>query len=341
MKARLEQGGGSVVDEISGRPLDLELLRALAANSLNNEATMRAMHSGFRGRRRRRFLAARDTHTLEERSDLMVHVLGTLKDRNVIRDMDPPARQSYLRHLAAATAAAEPVSSRRRPFARLHDRASGLRGRQPEPGRPDEIKEIAMTMMPDDDLAVVVSLDRAINGTSLMPKFEFGSAFLIPPGDAQWASGMLPRDDISRELTARTHLRQGRPPRQSQCDTGRIPGRRAANGHPDVNRRRLGAPSAGVAGDPTRNAARSTPQAGEARHPERPWRTRLAGTQVRPEIGINFSSPAEGGATWPNGHAAVRDGWSTPPPWAPACSRSPVATSFAPRSPPIPTHRWR
>ena len=116
MKARLEQGGGSVVDEISGRPRDRELLRALAANSLNNEATMQALHSGFRGRRPRRFLAARDTHTLEERSDLMVHVLSPLKDRNVIREMDPPAG-SYLRHLAAATAAAEPVSSRRRPFA--------------------------------------------------------------------------------------------------------------------------------------------------------------------------------------------------------------------------------
>jgi len=117
MKARLEQGGGSVVDEISGRPLELESLRALAANSLTNKAPLRTLHSGFRGRPPRRFLAA-DTHTPEGRSDLRVHVLGPLEDRNVIRDMDLPTGQSCLRHLAAATAAAEPVSSQRRSFAR-------------------------------------------------------------------------------------------------------------------------------------------------------------------------------------------------------------------------------
>lgn len=103
------------MDEISGRPLELESLRALAANSPTNKAPMRTLHSGFRGRPPRRFLAA-DTHTPEERSDLRVHVLGPLEDCNVIRDMDPPTGQSCLRHLAAATAAAEPVNSQRRSF---------------------------------------------------------------------------------------------------------------------------------------------------------------------------------------------------------------------------------
>jgi hypothetical protein len=106
------------VDEISGRPLELESLRALGANSLTNEAPMRALHSGFRGRPPRHFLAARDTCTPEERSDLRVHVLGPLEDRNVIRDMDLPTGQSYLRYLEAATATAEPVSSQCRSFAR-------------------------------------------------------------------------------------------------------------------------------------------------------------------------------------------------------------------------------
>jgi hypothetical protein len=266
-----------------------------------------------------------------------------LKDRNIIRDMDPPARQSYLRHLAAATAAAEPVNSRRRPFARHFTIApADYEGGKLSPVAPDEIKEIAMTMMGDDDLAAVVSLDKAINGTSLMPKFEFGSAFLIPPGTP---SGHL-------ECCPATTLAESWPPAPTfdrvghhgshNATPGRIPGRRAANEHPDVGRRRLGAPSAGVAGE-------IPPETLLAQLHKRAKRVILsdhagpapAGTQVRPEIGINFRSPAEGGATWPNGHAAVRDGWSTPPPWAPACSRSPVATSFALQSLPIPTTRLR
>lgn len=68
-KSATRTGGGSVVDEISGRPLELESLRALAANSLTDRAPLRTLHSGFRGRPPRRFLAA-DTHTPEERSDL-------------------------------------------------------------------------------------------------------------------------------------------------------------------------------------------------------------------------------------------------------------------------------
>jgi hypothetical protein len=44
-------------------PRPAEALRALALNSLTNEAAMRTLHSGFRGLQPRRFLAARETHT--------------------------------------------------------------------------------------------------------------------------------------------------------------------------------------------------------------------------------------------------------------------------------------
>ncbi len=187
-------------------PGPAKALRALAANSLTNEGAMWTLHSGFRGRPPRCFLAARDTHILKECPGLTMHVLGPSKDRDVIRDMDPPAGQSYLRYLAAAAAAAEPVSSQSRPFARHFtiapaDYEDGELG----PVAPDEIKRCARTAMHDDDLAAAVSLDKAINGTSLMLMFEFGSAFLLFPGDAQWGTwNAALRDDISRELIART-----------------------------------------------------------------------------------------------------------------------------------------
>ena len=187
-----------------------EALQALAANSLANEAAMRTLHSGFRGRPPRRFLAARDTYAPEECPGLTVHVLGPSKDRDVIRDMDPPSGQSYLRHLeghlAAATAATEPVGSQRRPFARHFTIApADYEGGDAGPVASDDIKQIARTVMRDDDLAAAVSLDKAINGTSLMLMFEFGNAFLLFPGDAQWGTwNAALRDNISRELIART-----------------------------------------------------------------------------------------------------------------------------------------
>ena len=166
---------------------------------------MRTLHGGFRGRPPRRFLAARDTYIPEECPGLTVHVLGPSKDRDVVRDMDPPAGQSYLRYLATA-AAAEPGSSQRRPFARHFTIApADYEGGKAGPVAPDEIKRTARTVMRDDDLAAAVSLDKAINGTSLMLMFEFGSAFLLFPGDAQWGTwNAALRDDISRELIART-----------------------------------------------------------------------------------------------------------------------------------------
>jgi beta-lactamase superfamily II metal-dependent hydrolase len=51
----------------------------------------------------------------------------------------------------------------------------------------------------------VTSLDRAINGTSLMLLFEIGNQFLLFPGDAQWGTWKAALDDpVTRELLAKT-----------------------------------------------------------------------------------------------------------------------------------------
>jgi beta-lactamase superfamily II metal-dependent hydrolase len=180
--------------------------RALAANSISNEAAMRTLHSGFRGRPARSFLAAPGTHSPEDCPGLTVHILGPSKDPDVIRDMDPPTGQSYLRHLAASNSDAPPVGHQRRPFAghftiAPEDYESGGLG----PVVPDAVKQTARTVMCDDDLAAAVSLDKAVNGTSLMLMFEFGSAFLLFPGDAQWGTwNAALNDQVSRDLIART-----------------------------------------------------------------------------------------------------------------------------------------
>lgn len=78
----------------------------MVQNSLTNEPAMQVLHRGFRGNPERKFLSAEVPSLRLEPAgcpDLTVHVLGPSRARDVIRDMDPPAGQSYLRHLAAAS----------------------------------------------------------------------------------------------------------------------------------------------------------------------------------------------------------------------------------------------
>lgn len=54
----------------------MDALRALAANSRKNETAMKTLHSGFRGKPKRRFLSSVNTHKIvpEGCEDLTVHV---------------------------------------------------------------------------------------------------------------------------------------------------------------------------------------------------------------------------------------------------------------------------
>ncbi|GIH02474.1 hypothetical protein Rhe02_05410 [Rhizocola hellebori] len=183
----------------------IEALRALAANSLSNEAAMKTLHSGFRGNPVRRFLSTTNTKSIVAQGceNLTVHVLGPSRDPEVIRDMDPPAGQSYLRFGNGSGPAAG--SAPDRPFARSFTLSPADYESVYEGGVSEEIKAAAVSMMRDDDLATAVSLDKAVNGTSLMLMFEFGEAFLLFPGDAQWGTwNAAMSDPDARELLART-----------------------------------------------------------------------------------------------------------------------------------------
>ena len=81
---------------------ELERYQDLVANALmlSNEKSMKTLHSGFSGSPRRRFLPAVSDGRLVETDVLpgvKVHVLGPSRRRDIIRDMDPPKGESFLR----------------------------------------------------------------------------------------------------------------------------------------------------------------------------------------------------------------------------------------------------
>lgn len=187
-------------------------LRALAANSLTNESAMRTLHRGFRGAAKRRFLAAgaAEPMTFAACPGLAVHVLGPSRDVDVVREMDPPGGQSFLRFLDAGNkrgTGAPTEGADTGPFSRNFriSPAEHESGQRHGPVAPAEIKAAAAAAMTAADFAAAVSLDKAVNGTSLMLMFAFRGAYLLFPGDAQWGTWEAAlRDPTTRNLLEST-----------------------------------------------------------------------------------------------------------------------------------------
>ncbi len=182
-------------------------LRQLAENSLTNAAAMRTLHEGFLGSPKRRFLPLEfGTRSFEPEClpGVLVHVLGPSRDAEVIRDMDPPAGQSYLRmrELGASTRTEVPLV----PF-RSHwvEKLDSFPLENPNLAlRPKEI-EILRKIGSGEELAVAVALDKAVNGTSLLLMFRVKKAHLLLSGDAQWGTWHAVLEDPQwRELLTKT-----------------------------------------------------------------------------------------------------------------------------------------
>jgi hypothetical protein len=180
----------------------------IALNALSNEAAMRTLHHGFAGSPRRRFLAAnaKGSHLRAISSKVLpgarIHVLGPSRDPEIIKDMDPPVGQSYLR---------------------LIDMASGGRRTPPSPfdddwtiSSPDYSLSFSDLVVSEKDAAalrasgegldgmVAAALDKAVNGTSLMVVLQIGTLWLLFPGDAQWGTWKLALENTdARELLGR------------------------------------------------------------------------------------------------------------------------------------------
>jgi beta-lactamase superfamily II metal-dependent hydrolase len=163
----------------------------LAQNALTNAEAMAMLHEGFAGSARRRFLPSgdpeRDSFTIDALPGVQVHAIGPSRDPEVIRDMDPPVGGGYLRMLAAE----DNEDARAQPFKGewkvdrdrfLAQQSLGhLHLTERELQDIDHFSNV-------DFFQIAVSLEKAVNGTSLMLMFELGRALLLFPGDAQWGT---------------------------------------------------------------------------------------------------------------------------------------------------------
>jgi beta-lactamase superfamily II metal-dependent hydrolase len=178
-------------------------------NAVPNEPAMRTLHRGFAGMPKRVFLPdERNTRTYATPvlPGVSIHVLGPSRDVEVIRDIDPPAGESYVR-AAAPTAATAPATQ---PFGRKWQldgaelqAEAGWQHLLLDPSAESELRDI----LEDPEPALAATLDKAINGSSLMLVFEIGEVCLLFPGDAQWGTWMQVLADAEwRELLTRTNL---------------------------------------------------------------------------------------------------------------------------------------
>jgi beta-lactamase superfamily II metal-dependent hydrolase len=168
---------------------------------LSNDKAMKTLHSGFSGNPLRHFLPEKSgrsrTFETEVLPGVKVHVMGPSRERDVIRDMDPPKGESFLRlHGTVAEQTGAPPA----PFP--HEIRHGTRVGG-EPVSPRDLEEIERAGSLSD-LAVAVALDKAVNGTSLMLMLEVVGTYLLFPGDAQWGTWNAAMQDPEwRELLTR------------------------------------------------------------------------------------------------------------------------------------------
>lgn len=159
----------------------------IVANALmlSNDKAMKTLHSGFAGSAERRFLPTKEADSRKIETNVLpgvkIHVLGPSRKSDVIRDMDPPKGESYLRMADAIEAETglppAPFSSE---FWLSEYTGSGT--------LPQEDFAEIQRASSLSEFAVAVALDKAVNGTSLMLILEISGTFLLFPGDAQWGT---------------------------------------------------------------------------------------------------------------------------------------------------------
>jgi beta-lactamase superfamily II metal-dependent hydrolase len=196
------------VDEVDNTP-GRHPAYQMTLDAVPNEAAMNTLHNGFAGSPVRRFFpdeAGARVYRTDVLPGVKVHVLGPSRDESVIRDIDPPAGETYLR--VAAGAATDLAASA--PFASTWSVPPG--DFKQAGGWPmlalddDDIDKIEM-ITSDPETALAATLDKAINGTSLVLVFEIGRTCLLFPGDAQWGTWeRILADAQWRALLGRTRL---------------------------------------------------------------------------------------------------------------------------------------
>ncbi|HEV7398316.1 MAG TPA: hypothetical protein VGN86_17520 [Pyrinomonadaceae bacterium] len=168
--------------ELEARGRALEVVEN--ALMLTNDKEMKTLHSGFSGDPERRFLPTKtDSRSLktEVLPGVKIHVLGPSRERDVIRDMDPPKGESFLRMRASIDV---DTSLPPAPFGAEFRQDAYTGTGTFLPTDRDGVKRAGSLT----DLAIAVALDKAVNGTSLMLILEVAGTLFLFPGDAQWGT---------------------------------------------------------------------------------------------------------------------------------------------------------
>jgi beta-lactamase superfamily II metal-dependent hydrolase len=168
-------------------------LLSYAGNNLVNAEAMKLLHEGFLGKPLRRFLPdpapAGPRLLTSVLPGVETWVLGPSRDPEVMKEMEPPREESYLR--AQSLAAMKP-EDRPAPFdprweidrATYEERSrTSLRTDLPPDSEP-----FIGALGDDNLLEAAARLEEAVNATSLVLLFHIGQAWLLFPGDAQWGT---------------------------------------------------------------------------------------------------------------------------------------------------------
>ena len=165
--------------------------------SLSNESAMATLHRGFAsgaGGAKRRFLSREKPLDTQVLPGVRVHVLGPSTDQDIIREMNPPSSESFLR--ANSGRGVEKSPEEMLPFPEALEYEFDRK-----------VVDLLDRVAGESALLGAVALEQAVNNTSLMLVFEVGEAVLFFPGDSQWGSWQMSLDDpISRNLLSRTRF---------------------------------------------------------------------------------------------------------------------------------------
>ena len=188
---------GLVPKRQDGAPLrgpagvSLALAEALLKNSLTNEAAMETLHTGFKGSPLRRYLSVQDQPLEIGTSGVSIHVLAPSRDEAVIRDLDPPPGESWRQVADMAVAQGAAAAAQHVPFDEDWALSRAIF---------DDISEFSSLRISGQQIGAIrralgedlvlaaASLEKAVNGTSIMLAIEIDDLVLWFPGDAQWGS---------------------------------------------------------------------------------------------------------------------------------------------------------
>jgi beta-lactamase superfamily II metal-dependent hydrolase len=187
--AHLHRGVGLMALDAAER----DYLLGYAGNCLTNTVAMKRLHEGFQGAPRRRFLPEAAAEKSSFRTALLpgveIYVLGPSRDPQVLRDMEPPAGESFL---WAWDTDPLPPAERPAPFDNKFMRSRSEYEAQSQRTLAEDFPQASETriaeIFEDPALELLARLEEAVNSTSLVLLFHVGDAWLLFPGDAQWGT---------------------------------------------------------------------------------------------------------------------------------------------------------